>query len=300
MDIHVFFAGLMLICLQGQANCPQEDGKNTAWVVKADGVSKPCGWDRKEKTTLEVEYRTEAFTAEEFIDNDRLCRREDGKTICKLDEVKDLCLVPQRTNQQDVSRKVRQIPHIDVISKPPGDGTSGSYFKEWNAVQLNDRRLVPNRISFDDGRIKRLFIWPKKGVRPNWSRSKGGRSGLPRNLSDRLKAIYHADTIDLDDCGKGDFKLKLRPEVRDAKITFRNRADQVEFDQPIAGFDELTYLLWYYRLGSWNTHSGECPTYSHHTKDAVLLRCKREFPNEKCAYDIQSTSVFWPVMMGPG
>ena len=53
--IDVFFTGLMLICLDGQPNCPKgpyaKDYPNTAWVVQADGISEPCGWSSKLKTT---------------------------------------------------------------------------------------------------------------------------------------------------------------------------------------------------------------------------------------------------------
>src|SRR4051794_38858821 len=173
-SIDIFFTGLMLICLDGQQNCPVGSfAKNTAWVVKADGTSKPCGWDSREVTELELEFSSGEFdyTPSNF------CNNKNGFTIrCILPEG-DLCIdLPAFPNNQ-LENSLQRLPRLDDVDRR---------FKELRVDRLNNAYYVPARIHFPPGLIGAGPKWPSDAEPTLWFRSDGSEGGaLPRELSDR-------------------------------------------------------------------------------------------------------------------
>lgn len=300
--IDVFFTGLILICLEGQPNCPVGTSGNTAWVVKADGKSRPCKWNSAEETELELRFPKTHFvqlpsgsiTCVKDPDDDTLMR-------CPLTAA-DICVLPKPSpfgRHQLLDSSLQWVPRIDEVD---------TRFKSLNVKHLNNPAYVPTRIHFPYGIVGAGEKWPPgapSGIYRLWSRSDGSDGGaLPRELSDRLRVTYdRADELELTDCSGHPLLVLIRnPHEKNAEVVFRNRATTSITPDVVSGYDNLAYLLWYYRLGLWATESGDCPDYpADGRKDAILLRCFREH-NAPCYHYGDSPKadlVDWPTMMGP-
>jgi hypothetical protein len=306
--IDVFFTGLMLICLDGQPNCPKgpfavSQGKNlnTSWVVKADGESMPCGRDSPEKTQLEIAFLTNDFDYDPG--NVIACTVGSGRVICVLlpDDVLDreICVTPSSgtlDRNELLDKGLSGLPHLDEMDQR---------FKTLRTEQLK-APYVPTRIYFPDGVVNTGDKWPSAvPEQPTlWYRSNGSSGGdLPRGMSDRLKVTYQAKTpfkVSVTICGSSQklIELTLKAKVKTAEVVLRNAARDLNPDH-VGQFDDLGYLLWYYPLGSWDTpFGGACPDYS--SKDPVLLRCIRD-SRDGCAFrrSQQSDTKFWPPVVRP-
>ncbi len=111
--IDVFFTGLMLICLYDQQNCPKGQDEryypNTAWVVKADGPRRVCGWHSREETLLRLKIKKDDF--ESFISP--LCEENAEREVICTFSARDICLLP------DLTTNLYKDPSVDnpVVAK---------------------------------------------------------------------------------------------------------------------------------------------------------------------------------------
>lgn len=309
--IDVFFTGLMLICLDGQPNCPIDNHKNTAWVVKADGKSEPCGCTDKTETKLQIEYSSKDFYQTPGTQTKLTCTSDkqadsNEKTItCTIPDYIDcveLYPAPAPTIQT-LESSLKWLPRINEVDRR---------FKALRRELLEDTYYVPTRIRFPAGAIGAGPQWPPEkdntgkpnGKPRRWFRSNGKSDGaLPRELSDRLKATYKiAERLGVRSCdGETLIDLTVQPGVKGrAAAIFRNFGDPLKpYNE--GRFYDLSYLIWYYRLGSWNTTYNSCPDYYLEAKkDAVLLRCVNERDTPCWYYDGgQADTKFWPPILGP-
>jgi len=295
MAIDVFFTGLMLICLEGQPSCPVNYRPNTAWVVQADwNKSTPCGWQHsKEVTTLELRFLTDQFN---FIQSRPAnCHKDDldsTMTQCDLPtrKITDVCVDPIGSKAQQLDPSLQLVPRLDEV-----DGR----FKALDMELLKNLDFVPTQIHFSKGKIGAGPKWMRNNMATLWYRSDGDAGGaLPRELSDRLRVTY-GDTrsLNINDC-EGAPLITLTAKSGNAMVVFRNRADVIVPDV-VNGYDNLAYLLWYYRLGLWATDSKRCPEYTDNNKDAVLLRCARVGDHPCSSFDFARDTVHWPPMLAP-
>jgi hypothetical protein len=305
MVIDVFFSGLMLICLSGQRDCPVGTLGNTAWVVYADGSSKPCGWDKPEKTTLQLIFPTDQF----FYKASPSLKCDDSDpavTKCELasNPNPDLCIIPNSpVTVQTLDSSLQQVPRLAEIDRR---------FIALNTDEkhLNNKNWVPTHIHFPPGVISAgPKWWHNNAIPTQWSRSDGSRDGsLPRALSDRLKVTYQgASELTVTRCDDRDpvIKLKLKPFATRGEVTFGNNAAEPPNFYSSDKYDYLPYLLWYYRLGTWDSSDRECPVFSYYNDDyAVVLRCvrlKKKDALDKtdaCARYEAAENVHWPPMLG--
>jgi hypothetical protein len=268
MAIEVFFSGLMLICLDGQLHCPVgESGGNRAWVVNADGQSKPCGWNSPEVTKLDLQFPTDKFDESASTG---LCKQDADKTmtVCEL-PARRICVVPSpRSMKQVLEKSLNLIPRLDEVDPR---------FEALDMKRLQDPHYVSAQIDFPDGVIGSGIPWPKNGKQILWYRSNGQEgAGLPRPLSDRVKVTYEeASELEITNCENNQPLVKLRSRATKAEVMFRNHVDGNLIPDIMNGHDNLAYLLWYYELASWKTENHRCPQYSQHKRDAVLLSCAR-------------------------
>lgn len=299
IGVEVFLSGLMLICLDGQTNCPVGTyAPNTAWVVKADGKSEPCGWKSTTETILELSFKTGDFYPPlgKWV-SDNICKVGNNETVCSPLSDGDLCIYTSpATQEQRQEASLRWLPRLDEVDRR---------FKALRPERIKDSGYVPARIHFPTGVVGAGPKWPDVAT-PNprrWFRSDMSASGaLPRELSDRVRVVYDsARKIEVKSCGDASLLISLMPKVNRAKLVFQNRADKLD-DYEGDYFNDLTYLLWYYRLGAWDTRYGFCPEFSVDKKDAVLLRCyQNDVGYPYCsAYGTAASTRFWPPMLGPG
>jgi len=307
--IDVVFTGLMLICFDGQLSCPKgpyaerypDKYPNTAWVVRADGASMPCGRKSTEVTRLDLIYSPNEFDP---TDINVKCVNEvgDRKSCALADDLseREICVVPDSgtlSRNKLLDEGFRGLPHLDEVDRR---------FKVLRKEQLK-APYVPTRIYFPDGLVNSGAKWPgaNEGQTTLWYRSNGNASGdLPRDLSDRLKVTYEAVApvnLTVTICGSDQklIVLKQKMAAKTASVVFRNTAKEPLSPDQVGQFDDLGYLLWYYPLGSWDTpFGGTCPDYT--SKDAVLLRCVRDTATG-CAYrpSLQSDIRFWPPVVKP-
>ena len=308
--IDVFFTGLMLICFDGQLSCPKgpyaeqhtDKYPNTAWVVRADGKSTPCGRTSPEETRLELTYSPEELNR---TDGQVKCEREKvgDRMVCVLADdplEREICVIPSSgtlARNKLLDEGFRGLPHLDEIDRR---------FKVLRMEKLKSP-YVPTRIYFPDGVVNTGPKWPgaDRNQTTPWYRSNGNAGGdLPRDLSDRLSVTYQAETslsLVVTICGTNQSLIVLEPklEAKTASVVFRNAAKKPPNPDLVGQFDDLDYLLWYYPLGSWDTpFSGTCPDFP--SRDAVLLRCIRD-SDKGCAYrpSLQSDSIFWPTVVKP-
>jgi hypothetical protein len=302
MSIEVFFGGLMLICLKGQQDCPVGNLGNTAWVVKADGATNPCGWPSQEKTEkLVLQFPTAKF----FEASGSLKAKCNPAgmpngiiTECILpyqNAYPDLCLIPDSpATTQQLDSSLEQMPRLAEIDRR---------FIKLNATWLENTDWVPARIHFPLGVIGAGPKWPDPKTPTQWSRSDGSKDGtLPRALSDKLSTTYQGATeLKITTCnGSTLIKLNLKPLVTAGEITLLNRAAaDISPDVVDDKYDNLAYLLWYYRLGEWDTNDGKCPYYDENNRDAVLLRCTR-VNHTYCSRTVggAADTTHWPPMLG--
>ena len=291
--IDVLFTGLMVICLSGQSNCPVKyEDMNTAWVVYANGPRRICGRYSEEETTLQVKFYKGEF---EPSQGKFYCAKANSKNevICSLFG-HDLCLLPGVPAKTLSGSTIKSLPRIDEIDRR---------FLALDANLLKDPDYVPTRIYFPKGVTTAGPTWSIDGKPVRWYRSNGDTDqALPRELSDQLKVTYEGSTgITLTDCSNLSL-IYFKALLPNVQITFENVSKyppMPEYDDK-GGYESLAYLLWYYRLGEWDTSSGKCPDYTNSKKDAVLLQCvsKKE---TGCVYNpyAQATTRFWPPILGP-
>ena len=291
MAIDVFFAGMMLICLDGRSSCVGYYGPNTAWVVKADGESSPCERPSREETELKVRFSSSDF----YLST--------PTSYCKAGEcvlpAGDVCVVPNVAPLPGASSiGPLRLPRIDKLDRR---------FIAIRMERLQNLSYVPTRIHFPPGDsistvagfpydYEQMIAYPPV----QWYRSDGRADGLlPSELADRLKVTYEkANCLMLRRCsGESLFQLCLKEGIQNSKIVFQNFSKERPFPDRVDEYDDLAYLLWYYQLGLWDTTPfGQCPVY----RNAILLRCVRDSP-DGCAYSgrLNRDTTFWPPMLGP-
>lgn len=299
MGVEVFFTGLMLICFDGEANCPvTKSGWNTAWVLKADGPRRTCGWYSSEETRLELRFRLGEVESYKGYPPYAYCTEDEENGVpwvtCVLSE-RDICFIPSGLGVQDQNyfeASLVNLPRLDEIDK--------------RFVQLDEcllRDSAPSRLNFPKGKIAAEPLWPRDEDPTRWYRSNGDTDeAFPRYLSDRLKVVYDTTYATVTSCSESPLKF-VEVYPRDgARLTFRNFTKYPptpDYDDEGA-YESLAYFLWYYRLGKWDTRSGRCPDYIRANKDAVLLRCiaKKE---TGCVFDpsANADTRYWPPMLGP-
>jgi hypothetical protein len=295
MVIEVMFSGLMIICLSGQQDCPTGSLGNTAWVVQADGTSNPCYRPSNEVTQLEVRFPTAQFFKPSGSWSNCKDDKDSKYTQCNIysdADYPDLCVVPKPPpTVQQLDDSLRQMPRLAEIDRR---------FKTLNVSSLYTLSWVPIRIQFPPGEIGAGPTWPPSYPPIEWLRSDSTKGGsLPRALSDRLKVTYQgASELAVTNCdGKSLIVLRPRPSATNPEVTFRNRAKDDVYPYSHDGYDDLTFLAWYYRLGSWDTTYGTCPDFR--TENPVVLRCKRT-DDTYCARPPggPGDTTHWPPMMG--
>lgn len=294
MAIDVLFTGLMLICLDGHADtCPVRPyEKNTTWVVKADGASEVCGRHSKEETNLELQLDKGNFKVEE--DPSRYCDGTDP-IKCKL-PAGEICVTLYDARGSILEPAARPYGNFSSLLRM---GAVDRRLESLNQASLYNADYVPTRISFPNGdMIDSGTTWkPDESVQ--WHRTdESGGGSLPHDLADRLKVGYKSATwMKITDCA-GHLLVRLTALKPQATATFRNSTVQDPTPDYAKSntFEDLAYLLWYYRLGTWSTASGRCPDYNETKKNPVQLRCEKP----ACSYypPGQSDHRFWPVMLG--
>lgn len=303
--IDVLLSGMMLICLNGQSNCPVgEYHPNTANVVKADYLTKPCGWQSAvtTRTTLELRFNTDEFyypaSAQGKWVNTQCNPNSNNRKeiICPIEEAR-ICINPMPESQEKrLLTSLQWLPRIDEVDVR---------FRSVSLERVRDRYYVPTRIHFPTGVIGAGPRWPPStgNIQSSpriWYRSNLITGGaLPRELSDRVEVRYErAGWIELTSCD-GDLLLMLtrKPNAPKAEVKLWNRADVLQ-PETVYHYEDLAYLLWYYRLGLWGDTLGPCPEYSEDRRDAVLLRCLER----GCSFYDQpaADNRFWPPMLRSG
>ncbi len=295
MGITVAFAGLMLICLSGDSDCPTDYTKNTAWVIKAHSkddyeYNKPCGWESggANETTLKIRYSKADFECErcscDKTDNDDTNQLYD----CELPTGK----IELRLDGALYTKNYSRYPSIYL---PRIRGIDDRYLG-LNKTRFKDPELVPSSIAFPLSDIGAAPRFPQLGdprrSPTTWSLSKGLNQQRPtQEHSDQLWAIYSKATY-VDVYYNDTLLYRFKAIKESPRITLLNEAEALE-SVNVSGFQDLAYLLWYYRLGEWRTDGGYCPTYN---KQSVLLRCR----NKGCNYygNGKRATIFWPVMRG--
>src|SRR5207253_3274862 len=149
-----------------------------------------------------------------------------------------------------------------------------------NLLRINeiDRRLFApasgllrnpeyaSSITFPKGEFFAGALWPSDAKPTTWRRSDGSTDSVfPGKLSDRLGVLYaSAKKLYLTDCenqAKPVDLIMLEPQKDKAEVILQNVAKYLPTpDYEVVaegGYDVLTYLVWYYRLGEWDTYSGE-------------------------------------------
>jgi hypothetical protein len=296
--IEVFFTGLMLICLDGQRDCPVKGpGLNTAWVVQATPGARPCGRTSVESTTLKLRFQRTDFDAELQPSGSASCRDDEenpGFTVCVLPQG-EICLdVP---GAEKLARQRREPSFRSLLDLAEID----SRFQGLRPHLQAEKSYLPSRIHFSLGSIGSGDLWPhEEGWQPvRWARSDGDRSGaLPRALSDRMRVTYEgAREIRIHRCGTA-ASLSLVPReggAQNPSVTFANETEVLRFEER-GDFNVLSFLAWYYPLGKWATGDGRCPSAKGEEK-AVLLRCRRPENLEYCACygpNAAADTTFWP------
>lgn len=290
MAVDVYLAGLMLVCFDGQPNCPVHGAGygNTAWVVKVDSdMVKPCGWESRVKARLELRFKkTEIDPGAHGLS----CSDEGEETSCDLSEHVQIYVKPDpkpMPRDQRLEASLQWLPRINEVDYR---------FKAVDEARLKLDTYISNRIHFPTGVIGAGARWPPEGNPRLWLRSNGdARGALPRELSDRVKVTY--ETARKIVIAKEDeaplITLTPKPGVDSAQVVLRNRGENLEPDK-VGGFNDLTYLRWYYRLGTWGRT--ECP------RDAVLLRCFQEREGRDCYWygNFAADTKFWPTVLRPG
>lgn len=291
--VDIFFSGLMIICLAGQVDWPTGENVNTAWIVKAEGPQRVCGWLSEVKSDLILQFSTDDFKYDEHHKERRICRERTSTVECRL-PAGQICLVldAARQSPNTIEDSLKDIPRLPEIDER---------FDEIRSKRLLYRGWVPTRIHFPLGKIGAGDIWTVKGKPVLWRRSNGVHDEyLPRYLSDRLKASYAGvASIALKMCDAERYMLTLTPKRDNGRAVFQNRANRLPYYSP-EGLENLTYLLWNYRLGAWKPNRAECPQYTYERRDAVLLSCN---PFDECTPCAMSTdgpanTTFWPPMLG--
>src|SRR6476659_899061 len=122
--IDVFFTGLMLICLDGQPNCPVSGNyRNSAWVVKTDDRSAPCKFNDTTETTLHLQFDERALTTTYVIDGWVTCTTKDYNVDCKFNDLAKLpklCIdvdPPPAPADQKLKASLQWLLRIDEVDR---------------------------------------------------------------------------------------------------------------------------------------------------------------------------------------
>lgn len=298
--IDVVFTGLMLICFADQPDCLDEKlpAWHTAWVVKADGESMPCGWNSQIKTKPELRFDKREFNTPKYYNGFTCADDTDKKDFanCSLEyDCVNVYVDPKPgAAYQRFEQSLQYLPRIDEVDRR---------FKKVDSNILKETDYVPTRIHFETGVIGAGKNWPQTGKPRQWLRTDGSAGGaLPRELSDLVNVTYFdAMTFSLKKCD-GTPLIELTRMNDKATVTLRNLAYeklQAEVSTSYVHYNDLAYLIWYYRLGSWDTPSNLCPVYEAGNKDAVMLRCVRE-RGKPCAcstVNCERDTIYWPPML---
>jgi hypothetical protein len=295
MAIDVAFTGLMVICLYGQPNCPVNRSENTAWAVRASSDSLICGRESKERTTLAVTFDVGSFSYQP--DPSVTCKPPDGQkmVICTIpNSVPAVNVEPdQLTMENHRDESLERVLRIDEV--------------DWRFTELNEAYLqkgwVSTSINFPKATIAAGNSWRSENYPVKWYRSSEDLPGgkLPRYLSDTLVATYsNASEVKITtDREKQLLHLRLLPSASPGKgtIVFKNYADPApQPDHNPNHYDNLGYLVWYYRLGTWATEDEQCP------QNPVLLRCRNADGPRHCACRdsmcLEADPAYWPVVLG--
>lgn len=279
-SIEVALAGLMLICLKGQTQCPTKASVNTAWVIASQGTP-VCDWAPGALTlTLVVQFKTADFKAIE-------CDAVGEDTRCSLPPRGDICIEPNAgsLDANDIDPATFQgLPNFYDIDKR---------FHSIEQRYLDE--FAPQNVRFLPGKISHGSLW-RTDIK--WLRSSllpGG--SLPSPLSDQLLVKYDgAEVISFKNCSGGEL-LRLERIATSPRLTVRNRAS---FGPPVVAegsYYKLPFLLWYYRLANWGAGTDLCPDQI----SAVLLACKGEKDSLPCACtaNCDADSTYWPPFLRP-
>jgi len=294
MGIDVFLTGMMLICFPDQEGCPVLGGNNTAWVVEAKPQTKVCGWDSEYMdTTLELRFRRDQLELKE--DPYRLCRDIDDETECNLAAQRNIFIEPYprpSPSDQELTSSLRSLPRMSNIDLR---------FKEFSRTLLDS--YAPQRIQFRPGVIGAGRRWPPDLIRKRqWFRSNHDSGLLPKELADSVKVSYEkASYLTIENDAGTLLKLAPKPGGREYQVTIRNRGENLKPHED-GRYDDLAYLLWFYRLGTWTTMNGSCPPFKDmdDNRDVVLPRCSRVSGNSsvRCSqYAIEGSTRYWPAML---
>ncbi|HXU45626.1 MAG TPA: hypothetical protein VN783_08875 [Thermoanaerobaculia bacterium] len=278
MGITVAFAGLMLICVTEDGKfCPTaEAGKNTAWVIKAyddkgnDTANTPCGWpgDKDNMTTTYVRYTDDYGNNINYPLNP-------GKYY--------LNVYNSSFSRNKIQESINNLPRLhDIDSKfikimTPLNPEYLLTTINFPYTVIEADRVFPLEI---DSTKPRIWWFPSNGVVPPTH---------PRYLSDQFLARYKdAMTISVVDYKNNYPVVTVTTQKPDLLLTIINEAKSLTAEKK-GTYRDLPYLLWYNRLGLWDTRTGECPEYD---VDAYLLRCK----GADCHQPGAKVTTFWPVM----
>ncbi len=299
MAIDVFLGGLMLICLNGQKDCPVGKLGNTAWVVKAGpqaDKAKICERESTEVTHLILRFSADQFFKESGPLEDK-CKTDKGITECKLyltgatgedHDFENICVIPNaQDSTQELDSSIQQVPRLAEIDRR---------FILLSTDYLKNTKWVPTQIHFPLGVIGAGPKWWKDNTIPTpWSRSDGSKDGtLPRALSDKLKVTYQgATSLKVMTCdGKPLIEITLKTFTASGDVYVLNYADNLTPARNNSyHYEDLDYLVWYYRLGIWDTYTQKCPL------DAIVLSCYW-VNSTYCAKNNAADSTHWPPVMG--
>lgn len=321
VGVDVVFTGLMLICLEGDVDCPLDEAKNTAWVLKVEGERTSCGWYTRRDQHFEMRFRIDDFLPLKTVP-DRCTEDPDDTNFLLCDLPDDrICVVPfpdPLPVNQDLDQALTPLPKLEEIDRR---------FQRLRTERVNDPSYIVASVQFPTGEAS-APLWPNSDSPTLWYRSDMSTDRdllpevpndpwlvyraepitdgeLPRVMSDRLQERYsNATEIAVRSCEGQQFQILLTPQVANAQVTIKNRSDIQDYAQFGQGlFTEFTYLLLYYQLGRWETSDEECPGHAQDLTRAVLLSCKHaDFGRQMCAcYDgCDAHTTFWPPILRPG
>ncbi len=293
--IDVLLSGLMIVCLESDPYCFRNEVEgfpNTAWVINADGKRKPCGWNAKERTELELRILVGVGTVTTNGGCSETCKKvEDpsGSGIfylrCPLEKCKKICVDPNIKTDLEMRKNLKHLPRISDLDE------------RWVGLRT-DRLLSPKyvdtSIHFEHGKIGSDGVWKNDGP-IKWESTRGHWSA--RELADTMNVRYTlVKHVDLTDCA-GDWVYRIRPTGAALDVEIRNIVPPpIPKARKNGDYWEIPYLLWYLDLLSWEAASA-CPDYTK-KNGAGVLRCDNLAKGD-CYYYMQGSTVYWPAMRGP-
>lgn len=315
VGVDLVLTGLMLICLDGDGDCPLDGAKNVAWVLKLEGERVSCGWYTRRDQHFELRIKVNDFLPLKAVPDRCAPDPDDTSTmVCDLPHER-ICVDPFPEPQpatQDLQQALAPLLRLEEVDRR---------FHRLRSEKLSDPSYVVAGVEFPTGEAS-APLWPDPDNAVVWNRSDtttgpgslpwlAYRSGLatgadlPRRLSDRLQERYsNATEIAVRSCAGEEFEILLTPQVDNAQVAIKNRSDIQDYAQFTTGlYTDFVYLYFYYELGQWNTSDGECPGHAQDSARAVLLSCRvPDFGRGRCAcYDgCDAHTTFWPPVLRPG